>query len=127
HELIQNAFDAHPASCRDGEIAILLDRIEGEHVVLYVANRGIPFDLTDFEDICTMGRSDKPVAEAIGNKGIGFKSVLEICDYPQIYSQDATCPGSDRFSGYCFTFPGLNELRALLNGDEDLAIAAHEQ
>jgi hypothetical protein len=31
-----------------------------------------------------VGVSDKPVDEGIGNKGVGFKSVLQICAAPEV-------------------------------------------
>lgn len=36
-ELIQNAYDPHPASCTNGEISVLFDPTESSHGRLYVA------------------------------------------------------------------------------------------
>lgn len=81
-ELLQNAFDK-----ADQHIGIY---IKGD--VLYVANDGTNFSYNtqydyaggnnehrgDFLSICSMFTSTKSVATAIGNKGIGFKSVFSI-------------------------------------------------
>jgi hypothetical protein len=118
YELIQNAYDAHPPDA-DGEIVVLLDRHEGEHGVLYVANTGIPFSETDFKNICELAQSDKAPDESIGNKGVGFKSVLQVCEWPEIYS--AADPEGGSFDGYCFTFARLEQYEDLADGDRELA------
>jgi len=79
-ELIQNAYDPHPRNGKRGEIAILLDETEGQFGCLYVANRGKGFTRGDFEALCDIARSLKPVNKGIGNKGLGFRSVLQVCD-----------------------------------------------
>ena len=82
-ELIQNGADAHSKTRTDGEIDVLLDLGEGEHGVLYVANRGGPFSSANVDALCEMGRSSKTPGEAIGNKGLGFRSVSHITDVPE--------------------------------------------
>lgn len=123
YELIQNAYDAHPSET-EGDIIVLLDLDEGEHGVLYVANSGLPFTEQNFEAICELAQSDKAPDESIGNKGVGFKSVLQICEWPEIYS--AREPGEDHFSGYCFTFARHEQYLALADGDADLAAEMRE-
>lgn len=118
YELVQNAHDAH-ADGTEGEISILLAGAEGEHGVLYVANRGNPFDEPDFKAICDLAMSDKAPGEAIGNKGVGFKSVLQVCRWPEIYSRQAV--GSSGFDGYCFTFARPDQFESLTDGDARLA------
>ena len=99
YELIQNAYDAHPADA-EGQIAILLDELEEDHGVLYVANGGEPFDLDNFEAICELAQSNKPPDQAIGNKGVGFKSVLQVCTWPEVFSRAKS--ESSTFDGFCF-------------------------
>jgi hypothetical protein len=118
YELLQNGYDAL-SSRDDGDIVVLLDLDEGTHGVLYVANRGQPFTNKDFESICDLADSSKNPAEGIGNKGVGFKSVLHVCDLPEIYS--ARGRGRRRLDGYCFTFAGPEDYRRLANGDRELA------
>ena len=48
--------------------------------------------------------SQKPLDASIGNKGLGFRSVIQITDTPRIYSQCPDDPGENRFSGFCFRF-----------------------
>jgi len=119
-ELIQNAHDAHGPSDRSGEISILFVREEGDLGTLYVGNTGSPFSESNFLTICEIGLSDKPPGEAIGNKGIGFKSVLQICSRPEIYSTDPAAPVGprDSFDGFCFSFATREQLLELLGGDE---------
>ena len=99
-ELLQNANDAHPARGTDGHIEFLLDEDEGEHGVLYVANGGRPLKRADVTSICSIGLSTKRPDEGIGHKGVGFKSVLQLTDAPELYS--CARPGSRVFDGFCF-------------------------
>lgn len=113
-ELIQNGYDAHPASQCDGEISILLDSTEGSYGCLYVANRGLGFEANNFNGICNIALSPKTVNHGIGNKGLGFKSVQQVCGFPEIFSQDGIGKTADDFFGFCFRFPHDDELRDLL-------------
>lgn len=113
-ELIQNAHDALPRERTDGRILIRLDPHCGEHGTLHVANSGHPFTRSNFEAIRKVALSDKPPDEAIGNKGIGFKSVLEVTDSPVVHSVKAV--GSSEFDGYCFKFPSIDDISVLVDG-----------
>jgi hypothetical protein len=57
---------------------------------LWVANSGRPLDDADIRGLCGISASSKRVRgkrrASIGHKGMGFKSVLEISDAPQVYS-----------------------------------------
>lgn len=110
-ELIQNAHDAHDASRTDGEISIVLDASDG-FGCLYVANRGSGFIGENLKAITSVALSSKPVNAGAGNKGLGFRSVLQICHWPEIYSVQGT--GNGTFDGYCFRFAQLDDLRAAL-------------
>ncbi|MGW7450176.1 sacsin N-terminal ATP-binding-like domain-containing protein [Streptomyces sp. NPDC054787] len=101
-ELLQNAHDAHPSRARDGRVEILLDEDEGEHGVLYVANGGKPLGTKDFTALCSIGLSGKRPDEGIGHKGVGFKSVLQLTEAPELYSVSQA--GSKTFDGFCFRF-----------------------
>lgn len=93
-ELIQNAADAYDkASRRDsaryprGQGRVTLALAQGW---LVVANTGIPFsrhpdpedraDISSLESISRLGESTKRSGEYIGNKGIGFRSIYQICN-----------------------------------------------
>lgn len=118
-ELLQNAYDAHPRDRVDGQIQATLDLTEGEHGTVYVANTGTGFSPANFRAICNLGLSDKPVGEGIGNKGVGFRSVLQVSSQPEIYSSDPITPSVD---GFCFRFASPADIPALVNGDDATAL-----
>ncbi len=86
-ELLQNAADAwrnDPRSATARSKAVV--RITNEPALL-VANHGAPMSAqVVIESLGHIGASTKAQGEAIGHKGIGFKSVLEITPAPEIYS-----------------------------------------
>ncbi|MFD9510657.1 sacsin N-terminal ATP-binding-like domain-containing protein [Streptomyces mirabilis] len=110
-ELLQNAHDAHPARPTDGRIEILLDEDEGEYGTLYVANCGKPFGGRDFKALCSIALSSKRADAGIGHKGVGFKSVLHLCDAPEVYS--VAREGSRILDGFTFRFARLDDFDAL--------------
>jgi len=67
-ELIQNGYDAHEGSTRIGEVSVCLSADEGEHGVLYVADKGRGFTRDNVEALCDIGLSDKPIGQTVGNK-----------------------------------------------------------
>jgi hypothetical protein len=85
-----------------------------------VANGGTGFTESNTRAISNLGLSDKPVGEGIGNKGVGFKSVLQVCAAPEIYSRSCF----DTFSrGFCFRFAQPADILELVDGDQALAAA----
>ncbi len=104
-ELIQNAHDAlHEVRLDETQarIEIFFDPKDSEFGTLFVANDGAPFSPSNFYGLAQLGQSDKDPQKSIGNKGLGFRSVLEICDCPEVYSRaDQNSPS---FDGYCFGF-----------------------
>lgn len=103
-ELIQNGYDAHKNWQGKRIIHMELDGSYGEFGALYVANNGFPFNAENFDAICTLGLSSKKPNENVGNKGIGFRSVLGVCEFPEIYSMDPEGASSTKFNGFCFSF-----------------------
>ncbi len=104
-ELLQNAHDAFTGAARDANdnrVEVVFDPTDSPHGSLLVANDGAPFSPSNFERLSQLGQSDKDPQKSIGNKGIGFRSVLEVSDSPEIYSR-SEC-GSAGFDGYCFAF-----------------------
>ncbi|HZL06720.1 MAG TPA: hypothetical protein VFE45_15125, partial [Coriobacteriia bacterium] len=86
-ELLQNAADAWRLGLTPNEPTDACVIIESEPAALVVANRGPTFPAeTVLESLGQIGRSSKRPGEAIGHKGIGFKSVLEVSNSPEIYS-----------------------------------------
>lgn len=93
YELLQNADDAmadNAAAARGGTSdAISLRLTETD---LWVGNSGRPLEADDVRGLCGIGASSKGGAvnrkrASIGQKGMGFKSVLEITDAPQVISE----------------------------------------
>jgi hypothetical protein len=112
-ELLQNAHDAHDATDISGRIKIVLNPSDGQFGSLTVANDGIGFSGKNFDALCSPTLTTKNVNEAIGNKGVGFLSVFQVCSYPEIYSR---LPGSlgRGFDGYCFRFADDNSVTGFL-------------
>ena len=54
----------------------------------------------------------------MATKGFGFRSVRQICKYPEIYSKAGEGSTSDDFDGFCFAFPSDQQLRELLTKTE---------
>jgi hypothetical protein len=101
-ELLQNGHDAHVPGRSDGMLEIWLAGDEAEHGVLYVANGGEPLKEENFEALCRIAMSPKRPDQGIGNKGVGFKSVLQLSVAPEVYS--ASHAASGQFDGFCFRF-----------------------
>lgn len=116
-ELLQNGYDAHPRDCRNGQVHVLLDEGEGEWGTLYVANGGTPFTWRNVKKVCELAQSSKAVGEGIGNKGVGFRSILLISDAPEIYSSDPDGPLGPELDGYCFRFAQKGDVEEFLAGD----------
>ncbi|MFB7715193.1 sacsin N-terminal ATP-binding-like domain-containing protein [Streptomyces sp. NPDC056105] len=113
-ELLQNAHDAHPGDRNEGRVHVLLDEEEGEHGTLYVANAGNPFTWDGVDSVTKLSCSDKVVGEGIGNKGVGFRSVLQISAAPEIYSARPDGGTRAALDGYCFRFATPDDLSLLL-------------
>lgn len=93
-ELLQNANDAIASTPSSAGAA----RFVLTEQALLVADQGSGFGADEVRAICGLGRSSKDPRKSIGYKGLGFKSVGEITDRPQVISQQV------RF--------GFDELRA---------------
>lgn len=86
YELLQNADDAMAAGTASSCIRFELTDDE-----LWVANSGRPLDEADVRGLCGISASKKTMhgqrrRASIGHKGMGFKSVLEITDAPEVFS-----------------------------------------
>jgi len=101
-ELLQNANDAildwyeqYPDR-RGGQHRNQV-RLELTDESLLVANFGLPFGENNIRALCQFGDTTKikSASKQIGHKGIGFKSVLEITEKPEVYS-DCYAFGFDR-------------------------------
>lgn len=117
-ELLQNANDAARDAGTRGRAHFLLT-----DTALIVADNGFGFGDGQVDAICSLGRSSKSPSESVGHKGLGFKSVGEITDHPQIgsarasfqFSSDRVCaevagilgplPQDQKLPVYAFPFP----------------------
>lgn len=84
-ELIQNARDANKLEGINGKISIKVT----QHSIS-VSNTGKAFDDKGIEGITLIGSSTKSGQGFIGFKGIGFKSILEISDFPSVVTSFGT-------------------------------------
>ena len=82
-ELLQNANDAAVEQGVRGRAHFLLT-----DTALIVADDGSGFGDKQVRAICSLGRSSKDVGTAVGHKGLGFKSVGEFTDRPQVFSNE---------------------------------------
>ena len=116
-ELVQNANDAILAIDEFSEYdrgSRQRIRIELTQTALIVANDGVPFLEEDVDSIYRWGESSKDPNKSIGYKGIGFKSVLQITDAPEIFSRVVQFR-FDRETCY-------REVRAIVGDDVDLRL-----
>ena len=117
-ELLQNAHDVLGGDDDPGQVSFVLNS-SGEHPELLIANSGRPFRHEDFSGICELAQSPKDPNESVGNKGLGFRSVLELTTCPEVWS---TAPAEDK-PAFTFGFhPGVLDPIArvamrLFNGD----------
>jgi len=82
-ELLQNADDAAAEGAeRAGSVA----RFIVTESALVVADMGLGFGDQQIRAICSLGRTSKDPRKTIGYKGLGFKSVEEITERPQVVS-----------------------------------------
>ena len=99
-ELLQNAHDALVDVEHDDTKQILFVLSTSPEPVLLIGNSGHPFRIEDFKGICQLGQSPKDPDKSVGNKGLGFRSVLEVSTCPEIWSTTPT--GSD--TSFVFRF-----------------------
>jgi hypothetical protein len=101
NELIQNAADA--VDLPNGRVRIVLT--DG---ALYCANEGSPFTEAGYRTLMLSHSSEKR-DDQIGRFGLGFKSVIQISDSPQIFSRSGSVGWDRRLSTELLEplYPGL--------------------
>ncbi|KAI4123414.1 MAG: hypothetical protein LQ338_005267 [Usnochroma carphineum] len=83
-ELIQNADDANYTRLQPHQVPYLA--FEAKENLIDVRCNEDGFTSEDVQALCDVDRSTKNATNAIGKKGIGFKSVFKVCDLVQIGS-----------------------------------------
>lgn len=83
-ELVQNIEDALKDVHENVQPPHACIRLQDD--VLWVLNKGKPFDERGFQSLCESDDSPKHGKGFIGSKGTGFKAVLNWTDSPEIYS-----------------------------------------
>ena len=104
-ELLQNAHDVLAFAENDDPRQISFVLRSSPEPELLIANSGRPFRHADFSAICQLAQSSRDPNESVGNKGLGFQSVLELSTRPEVWS---TAPTRD---GIAFTFGFDPEVR----------------
>lgn len=116
-ELLQNAHDVLGGNNDPGQVSFVLNP-SAEQPELLIANSGRPFRHKDFSGICELAQSPKDPNESVGNKGLGFRSVLELTTCPEVWS---TAPARDK-PAFMFGFhpavldPIVRVAQALVDG-----------
>ncbi|MDO4239354.1 sacsin N-terminal ATP-binding-like domain-containing protein [Micrococcus sp.] len=89
-ELVQNAADAMAGQNfvepGKGRIRVVLDR---DRHALYVANTGRPVSISGLGSLTHSHLSVKR-GDEIGKYGLGFKSVLSVCERPEVFSRSVS-------------------------------------
>ena len=99
-ELLQNAHDALEQAPSDDlrQVSFVLRTVP--EPILLIGNTGVPFHPDNFSGLCQLGQSPKDPNQSVGNKGLGFRSVLEVATCPEIWSTPPS--GSD--TSFAFRF-----------------------
>lgn len=84
-ELLQNASDQAAAAGKEASTVTIIRTSD----IFALANEGLPFNEAGLRSITSLGLSTKNPQDAIGNKGIGFKSVFQVSATPEIYSSQS--------------------------------------
>jgi hypothetical protein len=113
-ELLQNVDDAYGELKKLGNI----HHNEGVEVqvtfknqILEVGNTGTTFTKETIERLC-LGRASNKSSQNIGNKGTGFRSLLNNAEWVELYSGEFAIRFSEAFSKSCFNQFRHNELLA---------------
>lgn len=113
-ELLQNADDA--------ETDTIFIEVDTVTKTLTISNNGIPFSLNGVKSLMLANMSPKNKKEYIGNKGLGFRSVLNWVNQVDVITQDTVLQFSEQFAkeNYNELLKNNTELIHLVASDKNL-------
>ncbi|MGD6777703.1 sacsin N-terminal ATP-binding-like domain-containing protein [Sutcliffiella horikoshii] len=104
-ELLQNVDDAYGDKKKSGNLNGNEEEVEVKITykdnVLEVSNTGTSFTKETIERLC-LGRASNKSSQNIGNKGTGFRSLLNDAEWIELYSGDFAIRFSEDFAKSCF-------------------------
>lgn len=111
-ELLQNVDDAYGDKKKrenlngNGEVEV---KITYKNNILEVGNTGTTFTKETIERLC-LGRASNKSSQNIGNKGTGFRSLLNDAEWIELHSGDFSIRFSEEFARKCFVKYSHTEL-----------------
>ncbi|QXP65744.1 DUF3883 domain-containing protein [Polaribacter sp. AHE13PA] len=113
-ELLQNADDA--------QTDVIHIEINTDTKILTLSNNGIPFSLDGVKSLMLANMSPKNKKEYIGNKGLGFRSILNWVTEVEVLTEEVNLKFSDSFAHkkYRTIFNNSEDLRNLVQKDKNL-------
>lgn len=111
-EMLQNADDEESDA-----VLISLDEVNG---ILTIANRGAPFTVEGFESLMLANLSSKTKPRYIGNKGLGFRSIVYWAHRITIDSGTVSVTFSEAFARQTFERLFDSVARARIRQERDL-------
>lgn len=94
YEMLQNAEDAGAEA--ESEVYVVVDYSDN---VISIANKGgKPFSDEGFTSILRANQSSKIGSKLIGNKGLGFRSILNWAEEIEIHSKNIKCTFSEEIA-----------------------------
>lgn len=103
-ELLQNVDDAYSAKKSKSGMNIYEEvevKITYKNNILEVGNSGTTFTKETIERLC-LGRASDKSEQNIGNKGTGFRSLLNDAEWIELYSGEYSIRFSDSYAKECF-------------------------
>ncbi len=99
-ELLQNVDDAYVKSDKKVKDEVLV-KIVFKDNILEVGNTGTSFSQETIERLC-LGRASEKSSDHIGNKGTGFRSLLNDAEWIELHSGDFSIRFSEQYAKILF-------------------------
>jgi hypothetical protein len=113
-EMLQNADDAQTDK--------VLLHLDTENTILTIANNGIPFDIKGLGSLMLANNSPKNKRDFIGNKGLGFRSILNWVDAVKIKTKEYVLEFSKEIAKREFEYliPDYATRQHIIENEKDL-------